>query len=287
MFTFLILGIYEKNCFSELFIDFQYWQLPVFTRKPVHYLKLTIKSHMIIISPKGMGKNLMKVKFISLIIFAMFCNVFSYGQTFILKGGLNLSNVLEKDNDKTYSDDYIMNPGFHFGVIAVFSETTFLSIGAGLMISTKGFRIDEEETFLGITYYSKFMANCYYVDIHPISAKVIFDIGSAKIYGSLGPYIGLGLYGKTKSEVTYSGKTETDEHEVNWGFDAKSSDLKRLDFGLIAGVGTEIDLFMIGISYGYGLANISPDTENGYKFSNRVLSISLGYKFGRNVQGNQ
>lgn len=39
----------------------------------------------------------------------------SFAQTFGVKAGLNLSNMLMKDDDGTYSDDFKMNPGFHFG----------------------------------------------------------------------------------------------------------------------------------------------------------------------------
>lgn len=70
------------------------------------------------------------------------------------------------------------------------------------------------------------------------------------------------------------------EDKVVWGSDAEESDFKRLDFGLIMGAGVEIKAIQIGLSYDLGLANITPDTDNGNKVHNRILALSVAYKFG-------
>ena len=89
----------------------------------------------------------------------------------------------------------------------------------------------------------------------------------------------MGIRGKIKSEVTSGGNTIADQEDVNWG-SGDQYDLKRFDFGLTFGAGIEINSIQIGLSYGFGLANISPVTDNGMKICNRVLAISAGYKFG-------
>lgn len=187
----------------------------------------------------------------------------SYAQTFGVKAGLNLSNMVIKDDDHTYSDDYEMKPGFHLGPIAEFPINDMLTFETGLIISAKGFKYSED------SYDMKL--NLYYLDI-PLTAKASYDAGFGKIYGLLGPYLGIGLSGKS----VYGDEDEP----VDWGSDSDDDDLKRPDFGLTVGAGVEINSILVGLSYNFGLANISPDSDGGFKINNRVIGISVGYKFG-------
>lgn len=222
-------------------------------------------------------KNLLKL-LIMIIVFTMAAE--SFAQTFGVKAGLNLSNILAKDDDETYSEDFKMNPGFHLGITAEFPFTDMISFEPGLLLSSKGTRISEEETYMGETYKYEQKVNLFYLDI-PLTAKASFDIENARVYGVFGPYLGMGLSGKSKSEETFMGETETEEEDINWGSD-KEDDLKRLDFGLSVGVGVEINSIQIGLSYSLGLANISANTDGGSTTNNRVLGISIGYKFDGN-----
>ncbi len=198
----------------------------------------------------------------------------SYAQTFGLRAGVNFANMLVKDEDETYSEDFKMNPGFHIGPTAEFPINDIFSFETGLIASTKGFKIDESES--GFDY--KLKANLIYLDI-PLTAKASYDVNFGKIYGAVGPYLGMGLIGKYKSEMSFGGETETDTEDVEWG-SGEDADLKRLDYGLTVGAGVEINGIQVGLSYGLGLANTSPDSEGDYKASHRVLSVSIGYKFG-------
>lgn len=221
-------------------------------------------------------KNLLKLL---MVVIAFTMATESSAQIFGVKAGLNLSNILEKDDDDTYSEDYKMNPGFHVGATAEFPITEMLSFETGLLLSTKGYRMSEEETDGGETYEYKGNINLLYVDI-PLTAKAYFDVGGAKIYGAFGPYLGLGLSGKYKIEETYMGSTDTEEGDLELGSDEQNDDFKSLDFGLAIGAGVEINAIQIGLSYGLGLANISPYSGDGYKVNNRVLGLSVGYRLG-------
>lgn len=212
--------------------------------------------------------------FVVVIAFTMTTELFA--QNFGIKAGLNLSNMLVKADDETYSDDFKMNPGFHIGVTAEFPLAEMISFETGLLLSTKGFKI-EEETFFGETYKAAEKLNLLYLDI-PLTAKATFDLGGAKIYGVFGPYVGMGLSGKTKRVATFDGETVTEERDIQWGSDDES-DLKRLDYGLTMGAGVEINSIQIGLTYGLGLANIS-SVPGRPKINNRVLGLSVVYKFG-------
>lgn len=199
----------------------------------------------------------------------------SFAQKFGVKAGLNLSNMLAKDDHETNSDQFKMTPGFHIGPTLEIPINEMISIETGLLLSTKGFKMTEKDG--GDEY--KVTANPWYIDLQ-LTPKVSFNVGGPKIYAVLGPYIGIGLTGKFKYKETYNGTTTTDDEDILWGSDAEEDDLKRLDFGLVAGAGVEFGFLQIGMSYGLGLANISPYTDEGTKGKNRVLGISVGLKFG-------
>jgi hypothetical protein len=55
--------------------------------------------------------------------------------------------------------------------------------------------------------------------------------------------------------------------------------LKSTDYGLNIGVGLDINNFIVGLNYGWGIANLSTIDDDHNKANNYVLSISLGYKF--------
>jgi hypothetical protein len=202
----------------------------------------------------------------------------SFAQTFRAKAGLNLSNILDKDDSETYSTDYKMQPGFNVGATAEFPLNEMFSVETGLYFLTKGYKFSDSGSEFGYEWKEEENVNLYYLDI-PITGKASFDAGGAKIFGVLGPYIGIGLSGKAKYEYTFGGDSESGSEDIEWG-SGEDDHLKRFDFGLTAGAGAEIKSFQIIVSYSYGLANISADTEGGYKVNNRVLGISLGYKFG-------
>jgi hypothetical protein len=214
----------------------------------------------------------MKKLLITLLVITMVLPAFA--QTFSLRAGLNLSNMLMKDDVETYSEENKMNPGFHLGGLVEFPLSDGFAIETGLLVSTTGFKIKESDPTFGDAVGK---INIYNLNI-PITAKAYVNAGSnTKIYFNFGPYIGFGLSGKSK--YTFDGDTESTDIEIG---SSDTDDIKAFDFGIQAGTGVEISSFVVGVSYGLGLANISNYTEDGTKINNRVLAISLGYKFGGN-----
>lgn len=206
----------------------------------------------------------MKICMKFLVVFALL--VFateSFAQTFGVKAGMNFSNMLMKDDDGTYSNNYDMRPGFHVGPTAEIPINNFLSFETDLLLSTKGFK------------YNEMKYSLLYLDV-PFTAKFRYDAGFGNMYVLIGPHLGIGITGKT----IYG----DDDEAVDWGSDAEDDELKRLDYGLTVGTGVEIKSFIIGMYYGLGLANISPYTEDGFEAKNRVLGLSLGYKFGAKAE---
>ena len=134
---------------------------------------------------------------------------------------------------------------------------------------------------MGDTYKFTSIVNLYYIDV-PINLRIGFDVGSVKIFGLVGPYLGVALSGKVKYTEEINGESETETEDIEWGNDPETHDLKRFDYGLTFGAGAQFSAIEVSVSYGLGLANISSYTEDGFTTKNRVLGISLAYKFGSN-----
>ncbi|MFT5566930.1 MAG: hypothetical protein ACI81Y_001878, partial [Glaciecola sp.] len=186
---------------------------------------------------------------------------------FGIKGGLNLSKMHEQDDDDEYSDDYLMNPGFHLGVTVDISVDGFLSFESGLIFTTKGMKIEENSE--GVDGTAKLIL--YYLDI-PLLFKTTFELNDElNIFAVFGPYYGVGLSEKVKAEAEDQGITVEIEEDIEWGDNEDSDLFKRLDMGLSFGGGIEVNSVLIGVFYDLGLYNPSPYEENGYQLKHRVL----------------
>ena len=220
-------------------------------------------------------KNLFKL---SIVLFLLSFETETFAQNFGIQAGFNLSNMIMKNDEYNLSEDYKLKPGFHFGPTVEFPVNEIFSFESALLLSTKGaITANERETY--DAYIFKQKINMFYLDI-PFSAKAAFKIGSSKIFGSFGPYAGIGLNAKIKTKLTTDGNTETNKENISFGSD--EDEFKRLDYGLAAGGGIEFKEMQFGITYSLGLANISGVTTDGSIVKNRFLSISCGYKFGEN-----
>ncbi len=207
-------------------------------------------------------KNVFRIFVLTLMFIAINGNLSA--QKLYVKGGLNFSNMLLKADDENLSDELKSRTAYHVGLAAEFPISKIYSFETGLLLSAKGFKMSEGD------FESKM--DLTYLDI-PLTAKATFDVGSVKVFGLFGPYVGVGLSGKFKQ--TFDGETETED--VNWGSD-DDSDMKRIDFGLTAGAGIEIKAFQIGLNYSLGLANLNPESDD-MTLKNRVLGISVAYRF--------
>lgn len=210
-----------------------------------------------------MYKFVEEKRIIAVILYCILCFQ-SHGQTFGLKAGLNLSNIV-------VSPDYenrMHNLGFHVSLTMDHPLTKFLSLETGILFTTKGFT-RESSLFQGTI-----KDELYYVDI-PVIIMGTKIIGAMKFYASTGPYIGLGLFGKVRTRGAYYDPIIWNDN-VDWG---NTGLYKRLDFGLTFGCGLGINRTNIGISYDLGLYDIGPTNSDTRK--NRVLRFSLGYRFGK------
>lgn len=181
-------------------------------------------------------------------------------QTFGLKAGLNLASMVIKVDDEK-ADDIKTKPGFHIGVTYEMPFGDMLAFEPGLLLSTKGYKMDGNP--------DDFVFNLMYVEI-PLNAKAYFDLGELKLFAIAGPYIGIGITGKSK--------LGDDSEDVEWGTD--TGEANRIDFGVNIGAGVQIGAIEAGIGYGLGLGNMS--NADDVSFKHRVFGVSVAYKLGMN-----
>ena len=171
--------------------------------------------------------------------------------------GLNIADVSELDS----------RIGFHVGVVGSYgfsNEFNGAYANAGALISLKGGQLD---------YGSILKANLdtYYLEI-PIHIGYKHSLSeNFAIFGEFGPYIGIGLFGKSK--------IESKGESISVDTFSEDGGVKRFDMGLGFKLGVEINkLIPISVGYDFGLANINNDNDGG-SIKNSNLTISIGYKF--------
>lgn len=240
-----------------------------------YYPQSQIRLNISLTLTKIIMKNYSRILLISLV---LTLPLTTFGQIFGIKAGMNLSNMVLKMNDETLSQDFKMNLGYNVGGTVEFPISEWFSIESELLLSTKGYKISEEESYGIDSYKYERKLNLLYLNI-PVTGKAKVDVGKMKIYGELGPYFGFGLSGKAISKDTYNGETTTVNEKIEWGNDAETDYLKRPDFGLTFGAGVIVNAFQFGLNYDLGMLNLLPDTSYDTKLTNRVLGISIGYQF--------
>ena len=201
----------------------------------------------------------------------------AFSQNLGVKAGLNLSTIHSKNRNSNIK----LNPGFHIGVTAELPIDEIFTFNPELLLTSKGhiYNPKEEDIGSGQTLDLKQKDNIYYLEI-PLIAKTTFKIGKNKIYFNLGPYLSIGLFGNIayESKSSFDFANSSTKTKITWGGENYPS-YKRFDYGITSGGGVEIKAFRIGLSYDLGLAQTIPNTINDTKITNRVIGISVGYKF--------
>ncbi|TGE14686.1 porin family protein [Hymenobacter elongatus] len=209
--------------------------------------------------------------------------------TFGPRVGLNAANISQdfKDSDDEFDTNIVLGPQIGLTLNAQFGN---LSIQPSLLFSQKGYKIDEEETNSGVKFKYEETTRLSYAEI-PIN--VVYTLGETEGFQIFaGPYIGIGLGGKSKYEFSGgSGAGSINEKGENkikfankYGDEDDTDYVRSLDLGANAGIGYKAGPIQAQLGYGFGLSNLIPndedDKEPENKIKNRVLNLSISYFFG-------
>lgn len=181
---------------------------------------------------------------------------------FGVKGGLNISNLTEAQDNKTRIN-------FHIGALAEFKINENFSIQPELMYSRQGITGSTREGDMDMVYDVEAVFKLDYLNL-PIMAKYYIKEGFSI---QAGPQIGLIVTAKYEEETTGMGMNMTVIEDIKSG-------IKTVDFGLNFGLGYELPVgVFFDARYNVGLTGIFKDIEDSVKPLNRVFQLSVGYKF--------
>lgn len=184
------------------------------------------------------------------------------------RAGLNMSKM---SGEGLSGLAVTMLPTYHVGGVAEYTITDAFALESGLFLSAKG--TNASLSFFGANL--SFKATPLYIEV-PVNAVTKIDLGKAKLQLFAGPYLGIGVAGKS----IISGGGTTEEETIKFGSDSTAF-LKRTDLGINIGTGLEFNNIVTRIQYGQSLINIESTGTSGQELRNNVISFSVGYMFGR------
>jgi hypothetical protein len=203
-----------------------------------------------------------------------------------LRVGLNMANVSVTDAGRV--DKANMLTTFHAGIVGDIPLGSFISFQPGVMFTGKGSKVEKGDP--GSMNYIKETFNPFYIEI-PANLVLKAPLGSTThFFIGAGPYLGVGIAGKTKLDGKLAGFSINGEKNIEYSNDDPTTTneeegagfgrLKRFDYGLNGTAGIEGKTIVLSAGYGYGLAKLPSGSNNGADDNNkhRVLSFTVGFK---------
>ncbi len=208
-------------------------------------------------------------KFLPFFLFTLLLSVTASAQKLRwgITGAMNLGDYSMKVDD--ISIDPSSRVGFRAGV-RMEMDAPFIYDGfyfdGELALSAKGAKLNTSSD----DEVMKVISRPYYLEIPiHIGYRYMFGQGKVGVFGSFGPYFGVGIFGTDKVTVG----------DVTTKPDTFSSDgLKRFDFGLGLRAGVAMfDHYRIYVGYDWGLINVAKPSGN--RVNNRNFYVGAAYMF--------
>jgi hypothetical protein len=203
----------------------------------------------------------------------------------VLRAGVNLANITITNDGSV--DENNMLTSFQVGFIGDVKITSVLYFQPGFLFTGKGSKTQSGQS-TDATYY-RATTNPYYIEL-PASLVFKSPTGPVKFFAGAGPYLGIGIAGKNKTDGKLLGNSFHSEQNIEWSNDDPSTlnyeegagygIMKRFDYGINGIIGVEMEKSVLSVNYGYGLAKLQSGNKSGSdeKNKHRVLSLTLGIK---------
>ena len=192
------------------------------------------------------------------------------GPKFGIKGGANLSQLYINQPNV---EDENMKVGYHFGLFGKIPVTDFLAIQPELLYTNTGAKVtyggSDLANLLGIEE-GEVRFNLNYIQV-PIA--LVGNLGAFKIHA--GPYVSY-LVGANVKDLKSADLNSNDITDLN------AENFNRMDYGLMGGIGVDINKFMIGARYNYGLRKVGASGIAGTLTNdsrNSVAQVYIGFGF--------
>lgn len=211
------------------------------------------------------------------------------GKAFI-EGGLNLANI--STNSDGSVDNAKVLPSFRAGIGGTFGISKVFDLESGLFLTGKGSKTETYFSQSTTDNYVKAKFNPWYLEL-PLYGNLNFPLDkTSSFFAGAGPYLGMGLFGKSKVESNFLGSTSTSTSDIKFNNDdpttsqqedASFDKVRRFDYGLNFQAGFDFDAVRLKINYGMGLAKINSNGNNSSdnKNKHRVLSLVLDVPLGK------
>ena len=190
------------------------------------------------------------------------------GPKFGVKGGVNLSQLYVDQPNVT---DQNMKVGYHVGLFGKIPVTDFLAIQPEVLYSNVGAKVtyggSDLANVLGISE-GEVRFNLNYVQV-PVA--LVANVGPFNVHA--GPYVSYLVSANVKN-------LKTADLNTNQLADLNTDSFNRIDYGLLGGIGVNIDAITVGARYNYGLR---PVGNNGLAGSltdnsrNGVFQLYVGF----------
>ena len=229
----------------------------------------------------------MKIKYLIIVCSAVLFSKVLSAQTYI-QGGVNFANISVYSNGKTEKNNSLTT--FNAGILSRFGLSKLVDLESGLIFTGRG---SKAETYYTNNDYVKTKFNPYYLEL-PLNLVVKIPVpGGLNLFAHAGPYIAMGIAGKSTSEYQFAGIAGSSSNDIKYSNEnpftsqqenASYDKLKRFDFGLNFGAGVDLKKIILKANYGLGLTKInSTQSNNGADDQNkyRTFSLSVGIPISR------
>jgi hypothetical protein len=219
---------------------------------------------------------------------AIFTNATS--QVYV-QGGVNLANITTTKSGATEKNNMLTT--FNAGILGRLGLSTTIDLETGLLLDGRGSKASTYFTTSTEDNYVKSKFNPLYLEV-PLNLIVRLPMeNKTNIFFNAGPYVAMGIAGKSKSETKLFGATSTTTNDIKFNNDDPSTTqqedagynkLKRFDYGLNVGGGFDFGSILLKVNYGMGFVKInSTESDNSSNDKNkfRTVSISLGIPISR------
>jgi hypothetical protein len=195
-----------------------------------------------------------------------------------LKGGVNFSNISVTSDGGVNSSNALTT--FNVGFIGDIPVADIFSFQTGLYLNGKGSKAQSAN--YDVTF------NPLYLEL-PVNFVLKFPVDKhTRFFAGAGPYLAMGIGGKTKGTSNVGGVYSTYEQNIQFSSngpdanseqDASVNQLRRFDYGVNFLAGVEVQRLMLGVGYQLGLAKIGA-TQNNNNDENkyRIFSINAGIR---------
>ncbi len=184
-----------------------------------------------------------------------------------VKADMNLSNFILSDMDDIESN---IGVGASFGGFANFKLSKYFSVQPELLFHYKASEIKINTSLEDITSDYEYFG----MEIPVYALGEYRPTSNGKLYGGIGPYLGIGFSAKNK----FDGDDDIDLYEKDDITDEAA--MQRIDFGFGAIIGYEFDFgLQINAGYKIGVLNSLDAGKDDSTMLPSTISIGLGYRF--------